>query len=183
MQHDYHDLIRLFNQIFLESLNTELLLGGNEPIYLPANEEREHHQIIFARGYFASAMHELAHWCIAGPERRLLEDYGYWYEPDGRTEQIQAEFEKVEVKPQAVEWILSASCGFPFQVSCDNLSGSFEPDRVAFTLKVREQVDAYLQHGMPERAKILSDIFRKFYNVTPLTLADFPEPKRLEAYA
>lgn len=60
-------------------------------------------------------MHELAHWCIAGPERRLLADYGYWYEPDGRTEQIQAEFEKVEVKPQAVEWILSASCGFPFK--------------------------------------------------------------------
>ncbi|UKA02515.1 elongation factor P hydroxylase [Photobacterium damselae] len=182
MQHDYHDLIKLFNRTFLDSLNTELLLGGDEPIYLPANEEREHHQIIFARGYFASAMHELAHWCIAGPERRLLEDYGYWYEPDGRTEQIQAEFEKVEVKPQAVEWILSASCGFPFQVSCDNLSGSFEPDRVAFTLKVREQVDAYLQYGMPERAKILSDTFRVFYNVAPLTLADFPEPKRLEEY-
>ncbi|HIF9535163.1 TPA: elongation factor P hydroxylase [Photobacterium damselae] len=183
MQHDYHDLIKLFNRTFLDSLNTELLLGGDEPIYLPANEDRKHHQIIFARGYFASAMHELAHWCIAGPERRLLEDYGYWYEPDGRTEQIQAEFEKVEVKPQAVEWILSASCGFPFQVSCDNLSGSFEPDRVAFTLKVREQVDAYLQHDMPERAKILSDTFREFYNVAPLTLADFPEPKRLEAYA
>ncbi|MEF1206829.1 elongation factor P hydroxylase [Photobacterium damselae] len=182
MLHDYHDLIRLFNQTFLNSLNTELLLGGDEPIYLPANEVREYHQIIFARGYFASAMHELAHWCIAGPERRLLEDYGYWYEPDGRTEQIQAEFEKVEVKPQAVEWILSASCGFPFQVSCDNLSGSFEPDRVAFTLKVREQVDAYLQYGMPERAKILSDTFREFYNVAPLTLADFPEPKRLDAY-
>ncbi|HIF9264000.1 TPA: elongation factor P hydroxylase [Photobacterium damselae] len=183
MQHDYHDLIKLFNRTFLNSLNTELLLGGDEPIYLPANEDRKHHQIIFARGYFASAMHELAHWCIAGPERRLLEDYGYWYEPDGRTEQIQAEFEKVEVKPQAVEWILSASCGFPFQVSCDNLSGSFEPDRVAFTLTVREQVDVYLQHGMPERAKILSDTFREFYNVAPLTLADFPEPKRLEAYA
>ncbi|NVO98940.1 elongation factor P hydroxylase [Photobacterium damselae subsp. damselae] len=183
MQHDYHDLIKLFNRTFLNSLNTELLLGGDEPIYLPANEDRKHHQIIFARGYFASAMHELAHWCIAGPERRLLEDYGYWYEPDGRTEQIQAEFEKVEVKPQAVEWILSASCGFPFQVSCDNLSGSFEPDRVAFTLKVREQVDVYLQHGMPERAKILSDTFREFYNVAPLTLVDFPEPKRLEAYA
>ncbi|HIF9423669.1 TPA: elongation factor P hydroxylase [Photobacterium damselae] len=182
MQHDYHDLIKLFNRTFLNSLNTELLLGGDEPIYLPANEDRKHHQIIFARGYFASAMHELAHWCIAGLERRLLEDYGYWYEPDGRTEQIQAEFEKVEVKPQAVEWILSASCGFPFQVSCDNLSGSFEPDRVAFTLKVREQVDVYLQHGMPERAKILSDTFREFYNVAPLTLADFPEPKRLEAY-
>ncbi len=182
MQHDYQDLIKLFNQTFLDSLNTELILGGDEPIYLPANEDREHHQIIFARGYFASAMHELAHWCIAGPERRLLEDYGYWYEPDGRTEQIQAEFEKVEVKPQAVEWILSASCGFPFQVSCDNLSGRFEPDRVAFTLKVREQVDVYLQHGMPERAKILSDTFREFYNVAPLTLTDFPEPKRLEAY-
>ncbi|GAM69307.1 transporting ATPase [Vibrio sp. JCM 19236] len=26
-------------------------------------------------------MHEIAHWCVAGPKRRLLEDFGYWYEP------------------------------------------------------------------------------------------------------
>ncbi|WP_318506479.1 elongation factor P hydroxylase [Photobacterium leiognathi] len=178
MRHDYNDLIVIFNGLFLESLNTELLLGGDEPIYLPASSECEHNQIIFARGYFASAMHELAHWCIAGFERRKLEDYGYWYEPDGRSEAVQAAFEKVEIKPQAIEWILSASCGFKFQVSCDNLSGDCEPDRVAFTLKVREQVLTYLECGIPERAKMLSDAFRAFYGIKPLTEQDFIQPVR-----
>ncbi len=59
----------------------------------------------------------------------------------------------LKLKPQAIEWILSASCGFKYQVSCDNLSGSCEPDRVGFTLKVRQQVFNYLTHGIPERAQ------------------------------
>lgn len=177
MHHDYNDLISVFNQTFIDSFNTQLLLGGDEPIYLPADNDNPHHRIIFARGFFASALHEVAHWCIAGPERRLLEDFGYWYQPDGRDEQTQAEFEKVEIKPQAVEWILSASCGFRFQVSCDNLSGSFEPDRPAFTAKVREQVLCYLEQGMPARAKTFSDALRAFYQLPPLTAADFPESK------
>lgn len=82
MNHDYNHLISVFNQTFMPSHNTELLLGGDEPIYLPASEEHRHHRIIFARGFYASALHEVAHWCIAGPQRRLLEDYGYWYHPD-----------------------------------------------------------------------------------------------------
>ncbi|MEZ8028437.1 elongation factor P hydroxylase [Enterovibrio norvegicus] len=172
MQHDYNDLIHVFNQTFIDSFNTELLLGGDEPIYYPADAEHPKHRIIFARGFYASAMHEVAHWCIAGDERRLLEDYGYWYHPDGRDEATQAEFEKVEVKPQAVEWILSASCGFRFQVSCDNLSGA-ESDRGGFTAKVREQVLVYLRDGMPSRAKAYSDALRTFYNQPPLTASDF----------
>lgn len=175
MSHDYNDLISVFNDTFLDSYNTQLLLGGDEPFYLPVDDEHPHHRIIFARGYFASALHEIAHWCIAGPQRRLLEDYGYWYEPDGRTAEVQAEFEKVEIKPQAVEWILAASCGFPFSVSCDNLSGDCEPDRVGFTAKVREQVFTYLHTAMPERAKQLSDQLRAHYQVAPLTEANFPE--------
>ncbi|MGF1872911.1 elongation factor P hydroxylase [Photobacterium indicum] len=176
MPHNNDDLIAIFNDTFLERFNTELVLGGDEPIYLPADVDNAHHRIIFARGFFASAMHEIAHWCIAGPQRRLLEDYGYWYEPDGRTDAVQAEFEKVEIQPQAVEWILSASCGFRFQVSCDNLSGDCEPDRVGFTLKVREQVLRFLVQGMPERTQILSDRLRVYYQVEPLTSAQFPVP-------
>ncbi|MGF1714571.1 elongation factor P hydroxylase [Photobacterium chitinilyticum] len=175
MQHNYSDLISIFNRTFLNSYNTELLLGGDEPIYLPASEGYKKHRIIFARGYFASALHEIAHWCIAGPKRRLLEDYGYWYESDGRTADVQAEFEKVEIKPQAVEWILSASCGFRFQVSCDNLSGNCEPDRVGFTNKVREQVLIYLEQGMPERTKVLSEALREHYQIAVLLPEDFSE--------
>ncbi|MGF1680370.1 elongation factor P hydroxylase [Photobacterium minamisatsumaniensis] len=168
-----NDLISIFNQTFLHSYNTELVLGGDEPIYLPADDANLHHRIIFARGYFASALHEIAHWCIAGEKRRLLEDYGYWYEPDGRTAAVQAEFEKVEIKPQAIEWILAASCGFRFRVSCDNLSGNCEPDRIGFTNKVREQVLAYLEQGIPVRALTLSNALRKFYQVEALQPTDF----------
>ncbi len=172
MQHNYNDLIRIFNDTFLADFNTELLLGGDEPLYCPQDGKHPTHRIIFARGFYASALHEVAHWCIAGPSRRLLEDYGYWYEPDGRSQERQAEFEKVEIKPQAIEWILAASCAFPFQVSCDNLSG-FEPDRKGFTLKVREQVLMYLADGIPLRAKAYSDALRTFYQVAPLTPIDF----------
>lgn len=84
MQHDYTNLIEMFNCTFLDSYNTELILGGDEPVYLPADDGHRQHRIVFARGYFASALHEISHWCIAGEERRLVEDYGYWYEPDGR---------------------------------------------------------------------------------------------------
>ena len=121
------DIIALFNQTFFDAYNTKLVRGEDEPIYLPATDSVPYHQIVFAHGFYASAMHEIAHWCVAGPKRRLLEDFGYWYEPDGRTELVQAEFEKVEIRPQSYEWILSVSVsGVPFSVSCDNLNGDFE---------------------------------------------------------
>ena len=103
--HQYQDLITLFNACFNQSHNTRLVKGGDEPIYTPANDDCEYHQIIFARGYYASAFHEISHWCQAGEARRLLEDYGYWYKPDGRNEQEQKEFEQVEVIPQAIEGV------------------------------------------------------------------------------
>lgn len=173
MTHNYQDLINIFNQTFYTEFNTKLELGGDEPIYLPAGDECEYHRIIFARGFYASAMHEIAHWCVAGPKRRLLEDFGYWYEPDGRTEQVQAEFEQVEIRPQAYEWILSLSAGFPFTVSCDNLNGDFEPDRIAFMTKVQAEVISILQQGIPPRVKALSEALRKFYQVEPLTEQQF----------
>ena len=81
MQHDYRDLIRIFNSLFRESHGTVLVKGGDEPVYLPACDRFPHHRLVFAHGYFASALHESAHWCIAGAQRRLLEDFGYWYLP------------------------------------------------------------------------------------------------------
>ncbi len=173
MNHDYQDLIRIFNNTFLADYNTKLELGGDEPIYLPADEKIPHHRIIFARGFYASGMHEIAHWCVAGPKRRLLEDFGYWYEPDGRTEQVQAEFEKVEIRPQAYEWILSQSAGFPFTVSCDNLNGDFEPDRLAFMAKVHSEVGKIFEQGIPLRVKMLSDALRAYYQVSELNYSMF----------
>ncbi|MFS1881238.1 elongation factor P hydroxylase [Vibrio splendidus] len=173
MTHQYPDIIDIFNQTFFESFNTKLELGADEPIYLPADGEVSHHRIVFARGFYASALHEIAHWCVAGPERRLLEDFGYWYEPDGRTESVQAEFEKVEIRPQAYEWIIATSAGFPFNVSCDNLHGNFEPDRLAFMNKVHSEVMGIFEAGLPPRVKMLSEALRSFYDVAPLCTSQF----------
>ncbi|EGU54355.1 hypothetical protein VINI7043_24802 [Vibrio nigripulchritudo ATCC 27043] len=173
MSHQYSDLIDIFNRTFSGPFNTKLELGGDEPIYLPADKEKNYHRIVFARGYYASAMHEIAHWMVAGPERRLLEDFGYWYEPDGRTEEVQAAFEKVEVRPQAYEWILSQSAGFPFTVSCDNLHGDFEPDRLGFMAKVHQEVLSILETGLSPRMKSLSDALRQFYQTAPLNPEQF----------
>ncbi|MDG3088704.1 elongation factor P hydroxylase [Vibrio hannami] len=173
MPHQYQDLITIFNQTFYEEFNTRLELGGDEPIYLPADDKVNYHRIIFARGFYASALHEIAHWCVAGPKRRLLEDFGYWYEPDGRTEQVQSEFEKVEIRPQAYEWILSVSAGFPFNVSCDNLHGDFEPDRLAFMTKVHSEITGILEKGLPSRVKALSDALRAYYNQPELNITQF----------
>ncbi len=173
MNHQYSDIITIFNNTFFESFNTKLELGKDEPIYLPADNMVPHHRIVFARGFYASALHEIAHWCVAGAERRLLEDFGYWYEPDGRTEAVQSEFEKVEIRPQAYEWILAMSAGFPFTVSCDNLHGDFEPDRLAFMHKVHKEVMGILESGLPPRVKMLSEALVSFYNTPNLCTSQF----------
>lgn len=163
--HHYHDLIELFNQCFEKSENTRLVKGQSEPIYLPADQHVDYHRIVFANGFFASGLHEIAHWCIAGKQRRLLEDYGYWYCPDGRNQQQQAEFEQVEIKPQAIEWAFSLAAKLPFQVSTDNLNG-VQPDRLAFQHKVREQLEYYQVNGFPPRALVMIKALAGFYQVS-----------------
>lgn len=170
--HRSQDLIRLFDHTFFDSFNTRLIKGEKEPVYLPAGTEYDFHQVIFAHGYFASALHEIAHWCIAGAERRLLEDYGYWYCADGRNAEQQAQFEKVEIKPQAIEWAFSVAAAKRFRVSTDNLSG-VEPDRITFESKVYQQVLSYLQSGFPPRAQQFILTLGEYYQTSPLTVADF----------
>jgi len=124
---DAKTLIALFNRGFYESTNTQLVGGAMEPEYCPANELYPYHRIVFKADYAASALHEIAHWCVAGKTRRQLMDYGYWYEPDGRTEAQQIAFEQVEIKPQALEWLFSKACSLPFRVSADNLASQAGP--------------------------------------------------------
>ncbi len=173
MSHHYQDLIDIFNQTFFDEYNTKLELGGDEPIYLPADDVTEYNRIVFARGFYASGLHEIAHWCVAGPKRRMQEDFGYWYQPDGRTESVQADFEAVEIRPQSYEWILSISAGFPFNVSCDNLHGDFEPDRLAFMSRVYIEVESILNIGLPPRVKQLSEALRSFYKTSELKIVQF----------
>lgn len=159
---DSKTLIKLFNTTFLETHNTELVCCEPEPIYRPADQTYPHHRIVFAHGFFSSALHEIAHWCIAGDERRLLEDFGYWYEPDGRTIERQAEFERVEVKPQALEWIFSVASNHQFHFSADNLEAGLAISD-EFTTNVRKQVATYLSDGLPRDAEIWKNSLLKHY--------------------
>lgn len=167
--HQISDLISLFDNTFYQNYQTRLIRGDDEPIYLPADKEYHFHRIIFAHGYYASGLHEISHWLIAGEKRRLIEDYGYWYCPDGRTESEQAEFEKVEIKPQAIEWALCMAAGFNFNVSADNLNGE-QPCRVTFQKKVHKQVLNYIENGFCQRTLQLLKAFSDFYQTPwPLT--------------
>ncbi|MFW6346646.1 MAG: elongation factor P hydroxylase, partial [Halomonas sp.] len=107
MSHRLEEIIALFDGLFAERYRTRLVRGGDEPLYLPADDETPFHRVIFARGFFTSALHEISHWCIAGARRRRLADYGYWYLPDGRDAAQQRDFEAVEVAPQALERLFS----------------------------------------------------------------------------
>lgn len=171
--HLYQDLITIFNTCFASKYNTRLVKGEDEPIYLPAADVHGYHALFFAHGFFSSALHECSHWLIAGEERRKLVDFGYWYLPDGRNAQQQELFQKVEVKPQALEWILSRASGTKFRVSIDNLNG-MESDTEAFKKAVYLQVSYYCKHGLPERAQQLRNALCDFYNQpTALKIEEF----------
>ncbi|MFT4926804.1 MAG: elongation factor P hydroxylase [Phenylobacterium sp.] len=178
IKHRYQDLIEIFHRSFYQQYQTRLVKGDDEPVYLvgdsnSAEQEKRDHQIVFAHGYYASGLHEISHWLVAGRERRKLEDFGYWYQPDGRTTAEQAVFEQVEVKPQAMEWLLCAAAGFDFNVSCDNLSGE-ATDRVAFQGKVHQRVLDLLHRGAGRRAEQLIGALTDFYqNPLPLTPEQF----------
>jgi elongation factor P hydroxylase len=169
MTHDPNDLIMLFNDLFREPFWTLLVKGGEEPEYVPADNHDGCAQIIFAHDYYASALHEISHWCIAGEERRTLRDYGYWYCPDGRNRSQQQAFEAAEVKPQALEWLFSAAAGSRFHISLDNLSGDGAVDETAFRYNVQSQADHYLTHGMPGRAETFFRALMTFYGTSVQT--------------
>ncbi|MBK1885805.1 MULTISPECIES: elongation factor P hydroxylase [Marinobacter] len=163
MNHSPNDLIMLFNDLFRDAFRTVLVRGDEEPEYLPAGSTSELAQIVFAHGYYASALHEISHWCVAGEYRRTLHDYGYWYCPDGRTPAQQQAFEQVEVKPQAIEWLFSVAAGSKFHISVDNLSGGGASDECGFRSRVLGQAESYLATGLPQRAQSFFDALKSFY--------------------
>ncbi|MCJ8161734.1 elongation factor P hydroxylase [Acinetobacter zhairhuonensis] len=149
-------LILHFNHWF-SHLNVTLVKGDFEPEYFPATQNAPA-RIQFAHGFFNSALHEISHWTIAGEQRRLLPDLGYWYAPDGRTQEQQALFEQVEIKPQAIEWMFAKAFGRKFRVSLDNLTGE-GGDGSNFKNNVFAQVQGYCagEIKLPRDAKYLID--------------------------
>ena len=167
-------IIQLFDGLFLSTENTILLGGADEPLYIPSNTTREPHQLIFRENFVSSALHEIAHWCIAGKQRRLQPDFGYWYQPDGRNIDQQAQFEAVEIKPQALEWIFSNACGQKFTPSADNLNASenFVVDNSAFKQALVKQARQWCKsQQLPARAKLFIDgLTKEFETANPYNL-------------
>ena len=145
-------LILHFN-LWFSHLNVTLMRGDFEPEYFPVINEQPA-RIQFAHGFLNSALHEISHWSIAGEQRRLLADLGYWYAPDGRTAEQQALFEHVEIKPQAIEWLYAQALGRKFRVSLDNLTGD-GGDGATFKDHVYAQVQRYFsgEAQLPRDAK------------------------------
>ena len=154
-------ITRIFNTLFSESEGTVLVGGAQEPLYTPSADLRPA-QIHFRHDYASSALHEVAHWCIAGPRRRTCVDYGYWYAPDGRSAEEQHRFVQVEARPQALEWLFSLACGIPFRVSIDNLDAP--PDaRAERALReaVLREARQFLHGALPARAARFYDALRE----------------------
>jgi len=171
-------LVSIFNKLFVSQENTRLQMGAAEPFYQAS--KNGNNAVIFAReDYFSSALHEIAHWTIAGKERRQEDDFGYWYESEGRTQQQQLQFEQVEVKPQAIEWLLSLACGQKFHLSADNFfddncSGDKQSQNIVvseqFKKSVSEQMKSYFESGLPTRAnQLLLQLCKKFRAGRPLS--------------
>lgn len=171
--HQADTVIKVFNKLFALSYRTVLEGGADEPLYQPSDAPAEaEHRIWFRDDYFASALHEVAHWCIAGAERRLQEDYGYWYAPDGRSAAQQKVFERVEVRPQALEWIFSQAAGFRFRLSADNLDGGVSHSE-EFRTAVCQQARAYCTEGLPQRAAAFAEALAREYGA-----GDYLNPSR-----
>ena len=155
----------------LAKYNTALSPGADEPFYRAANDKAC--AIIYSnQDFFSSALHEIAHWSLAGDKRRLQDDFGYWYHPDGRTPEQQEEFFEVEVKPQAIEWAYHLAANVPFQYSLDNLNNQVSDKQIqSFKSRVNAQLAHYFEKGFPATAiEIIGFLSQNYNHSKPIQL-------------
>lgn len=161
------DIEAVFAHVFYADYQTLLVGGASEPLYSPASKACSDNCIHYREDFFASALHEVSHWCIAGHKRRQQVDFGYWYVDDGRSAIEQIAFEAAEVKPQALELLFSLAANYPFQVSADNLNGS-APALNDFKQAVFGQAKYYFKHGLPKRAACFYNALSEHFNGLPM---------------
>ncbi len=168
-------LEQVFADCFGGRERTRLVGGAAEPLYRPALAQGGWHAIHYRADYPASALHEVAHWCIAGPERRRRTDYGYWYASDGRDAAAQRDFEAVEARPQGLEWLFAQGCGLPFRLSLDNLDGNLAAaDRERFAAAVVAEARAWQARGPAGRAgRFLAALVERFPAGRPVAAMQF----------
>ena len=151
----------IFAHCFEKSQQTRLVGGWDEPEYLCRKTTSAHQgenalaEIRYRADYVASAFHEVAHWCIAGRERRQLDDFGYWYAADGRDAAQQQQFCAVEARPQAIESFFHAAWGSTFNPSFDNLDGE-AIDGAPFLAAIGREQGLIREHGLPPRAQVFA---------------------------
>ncbi len=145
------EVVATFNQLFHELEGTLLISGASEPFYSPGQPS----QVFFRADYVRSALHEVAHWCVAGHRRRGLPDYGYWYTPDGRSDQRQTAFFSVEAKPQAMESLFCEALNMDFAPSVDNLLHPSSDETLGtFMDRIRAWRARLQSGGLPRRASL-----------------------------
>ncbi len=143
---DHREIARRFNTTVGARYGVVLIGGADEPLYLPAQADCPA-EIHYTRDYARSALHELAHWCIAGSRRRALADYGYWYEPPPRDAEARGRFFAVETRVQGLEYLFSRVAGIRFHVSVDD--PGVDPGDLA--ARVRQAAADWIADGLPAR--------------------------------
>lgn len=163
----------VFNSVFGEASQEKavrpeptLLVGGfAEPSYLPPSAKGPA-EVRYTLDYAASALHEAAHWLQAGPHRRQLFDYGYWYVSEPRPAAVQRAFLRVEARVQALESVLSADAGLAFRASVDDFAMS-QADRARFEAGVLRLAARRSPKGWPRRVERLRAALRAASKNTP----------------
>ena len=117
----------VFVRVFV-AYRVRLIGGAAEPRYVAGTADSSP-RLFYTKDFASSALHEAAHWCLAGKRRRAIDDFGYDYLPTAaRSGADQLRFETAEVRAQALEWLFSIAAGVDFHVSVDNV----ERDRTMF---------------------------------------------------
>jgi elongation factor P hydroxylase len=170
------EVMEVFHAAFADE-GVRVAGGYDEPFYRAARGG-EPAEIRFNRDYLNSCLHEIAHWCIAGKDRRGLDDYGYWYRPDGRNGAEQREFFRAEAGPQALEWCFALACGEEFRMSLDNLGGEIEGE-AEFAAALEGKLEGYLAGGFPARAdRFLRGLLDRFHPDREPDLAEWLRARR-----
>ena len=118
-------IAQTFAQAFGRAHDTQLIGGALEPLYRPATSTAPA-TLYFREDYPASALHEVAHWCIAGTQRRRQEDFGYHYITGPRNAEDQVAFFESELRTQSLERAFTLTLGLEFQPSADNVEADID---------------------------------------------------------
>ena len=148
-----------FNAAFLLRESTRMCGGAAEPLYVPARDQRPA-ELHYREDFAASALHEAAHWCIAGRRRRALTDFGYTYLPPPRTQAEQDAFFAFELKTQALESIFADAAGVEFRPSADNLDADLEDFAQAIE-RIRADVERWCETTPDGRARRFVDALER----------------------